>query len=106
MANVQKSKPRKESPVLRTCVVCGHQSHRLDWIKKSGDFVACDFHSNDEISKAVAKPSEVVKAEVAALRGRGAVPVAAKPAVVAGTGQTANPIFPANPPDAIKEQTK
>ncbi len=37
------------------CVVCGAGSHRGDWINKTGNFVACDFHSKDELAVAVAK---------------------------------------------------
>jgi hypothetical protein len=39
---------------LQTCVVCGAGSHRTDWINKSGNFVACDSHSKDEVAKAAA----------------------------------------------------
>lgn len=39
----------------KICVVCGQGSHRTDWIKKSGNFVACDNHSDTEITQAVAK---------------------------------------------------
>lgn len=42
---------------IKYCVVCGNGSHRTDWINKSGNFVACDSHSKDEVAKAVAKAS-------------------------------------------------
>lgn len=35
------------------CVVCGMGSHRLDWIRKSGNYVACDRHSDAEMQKAI-----------------------------------------------------
>lgn len=41
-------------PVLRTCVVCGAQSHRTDWINKVEGYVACDWHKGVEFAKAVA----------------------------------------------------
>ena len=43
----------------RFCVVCGMGSDRTDWINKSGNFVACDNHSKDEVPRAVAKAQAV-----------------------------------------------
>lgn len=67
---------------LKTCVVCGMQSHRSDWILKSGNFVACDNHSKDELALAVKKamapappPPAVTKAPV----GKPAAAPAGKP---------------------------
>jgi hypothetical protein len=40
-------------PVERFCVVCGMGSHRTDWLKQKGDFVACDSHSDEEFAKAI-----------------------------------------------------
>lgn len=42
----------------KICVVCGAASHRTDWINKSGNFVACDSHSKDEVAKAVAQATK------------------------------------------------
>lgn len=44
-------------PDIQTCVVCGAQSHRTDWIKKLLGFVGCDSHSDTEMKDAVAKAS-------------------------------------------------
>ncbi len=40
---------------IKTCVVCGAASHRGDWINKSGDYVACDSHSTEQLANAVKK---------------------------------------------------
>lgn len=39
---------------LQFCVVCGRGSTRASWNNVVGSFVACDFHSIDEINYAVA----------------------------------------------------
>jgi hypothetical protein len=43
---------------LKTCVVCGAGSHRTDWINKSGNEVACDSHSKDEVARAIVKAQQ------------------------------------------------
>ena len=40
----------------QTCIVCGMQSHRTDWINKSGAFVACDRHTPAEMQAAISRP--------------------------------------------------
>jgi hypothetical protein len=39
--------------VTKACVVCGAESHRDVWINVSGNYVACDNHSKDEVNKAI-----------------------------------------------------
>lgn len=43
----------QKAPVLQTCIVCGMQSHRTDWINKQGDYVACDRHQKAEFQRAI-----------------------------------------------------
>jgi hypothetical protein len=87
-------------PAIRTCVVCGNQSHRLDWIQKSGDYVACDWHTKDDVSKAVGKPNEKAKAEVVAMHAGAPKPVATPAATPATSvapaqpGTAPPPVFP------------
>ena len=50
---------------LKTCVVCGMASHRTDWLRVSGDYVACDRHSMEEMSDAIAALQTPVAEKVA-----------------------------------------
>jgi hypothetical protein len=43
-----------DDPLQKYCVVCGMGSHRADWQSKTGA-VACDWHTKDEVSAALAK---------------------------------------------------
>lgn len=73
---------------LKTCICCGAQSHRDDWIMKSGSYVACDRHSDDEMKDAIAKAE--APAPISAVK-----PIVGK---VAPAGQTAPKSAPMNPP--------
>jgi hypothetical protein len=45
----------KAGSVLRHCVVCNQGSTRASWRKSLRTYVACDFHTDVEISNAVSK---------------------------------------------------
>lgn len=63
---------------VRYCVVCGNGSHRTDWVRKSGDSVACDFHSDAEFQKAIAARSQApAQAQAAKAPGAPAAPATA-----------------------------
>lgn len=42
---------------IQYCVVCGRGSHRTDWINTSGSYVACDYHTKEQMVKAIADKS-------------------------------------------------
>jgi hypothetical protein len=104
VAVVGKDKP-EVVPVLRTCVVCGNQSHRADWINKSGDFVACDFHTKDELSRAISKPNDKAKAEVIAMHGGAPAPVR-PPVAPAPSAPATQPGQPGTAPPPVFPPTK
>ena len=76
----------RHKDLLRTCVVCKMQSHRIDWVKKSGNFVACDFHSSDDIAKAVSKVDAATRVK------NDAEAKAAADAIAASQGGKASPV--------------
>jgi hypothetical protein len=54
---------------MKHCIVCGAGSHRTDWIKKFavGDtqYVACDYHTDQECEAAITKAESALAAEKA-----------------------------------------
>jgi len=54
MANIAATPENTPSNAQKACVVCGLGSHRAIWINKSGEYVACDHHSQAEIDTHVA----------------------------------------------------
>jgi hypothetical protein len=54
MANTAATPENTPSNAQKACVVCGLGSHRSDWLKKSGEYVACDHHTQAEIDEHVA----------------------------------------------------
>lgn len=45
--------------VTKACLICGQGSTRKDWKYSSGEFVACDHHTKEEFTKAVAAASNL-----------------------------------------------
>lgn len=79
---------------FKVCVVCGAGSHRKDWINVSGDEVACDFHTKEDIARATDK-----KARGAAKPVDGKMPPVKMGAVAPIVDPNANPPVP--PPAVV-----
>lgn len=65
MPPTQAPKPAANS-TEQYCVVCGAGSHRADWANKSGQYVACDDHTTEEVQKAIAEVTAKNQAPVIA----------------------------------------
>jgi hypothetical protein len=77
-------------PEVKTCVVCGFASHRTDWIRTSGDYVACDIHSVDEMNKAIVSAKKAVAKEPTPANAQKSVPMGtAAPSAAQQAVQTA-----------------
>lgn len=61
MANKAATPDNTPSNAQKACVVCGLGSHRTQWVKTLGEYVACDHHSDAEIKEHV----DIVKKEAA-----------------------------------------
>lgn len=53
----------KVAAILRTCIVCGAKSHRLDW--QQAQYPACDSHSKAEVQAAIVKASTPAASQAA-----------------------------------------